>query len=100
MFIDNPEHTCELEKDFAVQRKASQHYKNVFVPQCDDVNKSMYKKMQKDDDTGKRWCVEPLSGKEVKGTRTDSGQPDPQCDTTSKLRYKLMTVDITSSLLT
>ena len=74
---DHPRDNCEVEVDFAKQKKISNQFKFVFIPKC-DVNGS-YDVMQKHPETGERWCVDRMTGALIEGTKTKAGQPDPQC---------------------
>jgi len=48
----------------------------LYVPQCDAQGN--YEPMQFHASTGARWCVDE-HGREVTGTRTPPGKPDPDC---------------------
>ena len=78
---DHPQYICDLEVDFAKQKKISRQFKFVFVPTCDVTGK--YDVMQRHPETGERWCVDTMTGALIEGTKTKAGQPDPQCTGTA-----------------
>ena len=62
-----------------------------YVPQC-DANGN-YKVLQIHGSTGFRWCVDPLSGNELPGTRVGPTSKDPICDG-GELQYVVLKCNI------
>ena len=62
----------------------------IFLPSCDENGN--YRPLQINGSTGERWCVNVLTGEEIKGTRVDRTQRDPICsnEKCSSVRIKLM----------
>lgn len=48
-----------------------------FVPECKENGN--YEKKQCHGSTGHCWCVEPVTGQEITGTRKGPGKGDPEC---------------------
>ena len=50
--------------------------RGIYVPQCDATGN--YVPLQRHASTGHRWCVDE-HGREITGTNTPPGKPDPDC---------------------
>ena len=78
--VPNQQTACQraaAEANAAAQEEIDGHpIVGVYIPQCD--HHGSYLPLQSHGSTGHRWCVDE-HGREVTGTNTPPGKPDPDC---------------------